>query len=197
MRSIWSSPAFSSGNHCRCRRSDDDQVPALRPRSNVYWTVVRSHNDTGTYWRFPSTEELLVVPLNEIRRTYANSIVSSYRRNLGRQANPTRPNAPPSRGNTSSPSAYSPSSQGPLPSPSQSSTTMAQNDQAHSSNQAPQISQSSKKNVPYFFREQCAGFVVKGNFMTLAAKPQLVEEGEWLAHQSRFAHLIHRDSRAS
>lgn len=104
---------------------------------------------------------------------------------MGRQANPTRPNAPPSRGNTSSPSAYSLSSQGPLPSPSQSSTTMAQNDQAHSSNSAYQTSHNSKKNVPYFFREQCAGFVVKGNFMTLAAKPQLVEEGEWLAHQSR------------
>lgn len=63
---------------------------------------------------------------------------------------------------------------------------MAQVDQAHQSNQAPQSSSNSKKNVPYFFREQCAGFVVKGNFMTLAAKPQLVEEGEWLAHQSGF-----------
>lgn len=36
---------------------------------------------------------------------------------------------------------------------------------------------------PFFFREQYANLIVKGNFMTLAAKPVLVEEGEWLAHQ--------------
>lgn len=38
---------------------------------------------------------------------------------------------------------------------------------------------------PFFFREQYANLIVKGNFMTLAAKPVLVEEGEWLAHQSK------------
>jgi len=36
---------------------------------------------------------------------------------------------------------------------------------------------------PFFFREQYANLIVKGNFMTLAATPVLVEEGEWLAHQ--------------
>ena len=39
--------------------------------------------------------------------------------------------------------------------------------------------------IPLFFRPENAGFIVKGNFMTLAAKPHLVEEGEWLAHQSK------------
>jgi hypothetical protein len=43
----------------------------------------------------------------------------------------------------------------------------------HSTNQRP----------PFFFREQYANLIVKGNFMTLAAKPLLVEEGEWLSHQ--------------
>ena len=38
----------------------------------------------------------------------------------------------------------------------------------------------------YFFREEHAGLIVKGNFMTLAAKPVHVEEGEWLAHQGLF-----------
>lgn len=38
---------------------------------------------------------------------------------------------------------------------------------------------------PFFFREQYANLIVKGNFMTLAAKPVLVEEGEWLAHQGK------------
>lgn len=38
---------------------------------------------------------------------------------------------------------------------------------------------------PFFFREQYANLIVKGNFMTLAAKPVLIEEGEWLAHQGK------------
>jgi len=43
--------------------------------------------------------------------------------------------------------------------------------------------QAANRKPPYFFREDYAGFIVKGNFMTLAAKPQHVEKGEWLAHQ--------------
>ncbi|KAL1306868.1 hypothetical protein AAFC00_005518 [Neodothiora populina] len=39
------------------------------------------------------------------------------------------------------------------------------------------------RNLPFFFREKYATLIVKGNFMTLAAKPVLIEEGEWLAHQ--------------
>lgn len=42
---------------------------------------------------------------------------------------------------------------------------------------------SSSRRPPFFFREEYSGLIVKGNFMTLAAKPKLVEEGEWLAHQ--------------
>lgn len=89
---------------------------------------------------------------------------------------------PPNRGNTSSPTAYgssslsAPSMPAAPASPSLVSTTIA-NDQAHHNNQ--QI-----KKTPLFFREDYAQFIVKGNFMTLAAKPHLVEEGEWLAHQS-------------
>ena len=54
---------------------------------------------------------------------------------------------------------------------------MAQNESAHQSNQSP------VRRTPLFFREENAGFIARGNFMTLALKPQLVEEGEWLAHQ--------------
>ncbi|KAK4965251.1 hypothetical protein LTR66_010402 [Elasticomyces elasticus] len=39
------------------------------------------------------------------------------------------------------------------------------------------------KPVPFFFREKYSELIVKGNFMTLAACPALVDEGEWLAHQ--------------
>jgi hypothetical protein len=90
-------------------------------------------------------------------------------------------NQPPNRGNTSSPTAFNPSGLGapnmPAAPASPSLTTMTTNDQAHQNNQQP-------KKQPIFFREEYAGFIVKGNFMTLAARPHLVEEGEWLAHQS-------------
>jgi hypothetical protein len=33
--------------------------------------------------------------------------------------------------------------------------------------------------------------MVRGNFMTLAAKPILVEEGEWLAHQRKLITVPH------
>lgn len=58
-------------------------------------------------------------------------------------------------------------------------TAMTTNDQAHQNNSGP-------KKVPLFFREEYAGLIVKGNFMTLAAQPHLVEEGEWLAHQGEY-----------
>ena len=45
------------------------------------------------------------------------------------------------------------------------------------------LAPSTSRRPPFFFREEYAGLIVKGNFMTLAAKPKLVEEGEWLAHQ--------------
>lgn len=55
---------------------------------------------------------------------------------------------------------------------------MNTNEQAHQSNQG-------IKKPPFFFREEYTGFIVKGNFMTLAAKPALVEEAEWLSHQGK------------
>ncbi|KAK5016987.1 hypothetical protein LTR60_002138, partial [Cryomyces antarcticus] len=57
---------------------------------------------------------------------------------------------------------------------------MSTNHAASSENVAPEPRPAE---VPYFFREQCAGLVVKGNFMTLAQKPIYVELGEWLGHQ--------------
>lgn len=111
--------------------------------------------------------------------------LSPDRRNFGRGPSQQRssPNQPPSRAGNSSPSAYSPSSLAPpsFPpgapaSPSQSASTMQVNEHAQQSNQG-------ARKPPFFFREEYAGYIVKGNFMTLAAKPHLVEEGEWMAHQ--------------
>jgi hypothetical protein len=114
-------------------------------------------------------------------------------RNFGRQANPTRssPNQQPSRTNTSSPSASSPSAlyppntqqAQPPPSPGGAPVSMNPPEQMQ---QPVQNGQNGRK-LPTFFREDYIGFIVKGNFMTLAAKPALVEEGEWLSHQGNIA----------
>jgi hypothetical protein len=95
--------------------------------------------------------------------------------------NNTNQNQPPNRGNTSSPTAYGASQMGSsgmpaAPASPSLTTAMTTNDQAHQNNQG-------SKKVPIFFREEYSGLIVKGNFMTLAAQPHLVEEGEWLAHQ--------------
>ena len=37
-------------------------------------------------------------------------------------------------------------------------------------------------NIPLFMKDGMQIFIVKGNYMTLAAKPRSVETGEWLAH---------------
>ncbi len=55
-----------------------------------------------------------------------------------------------------------------------------------------QQAQKSQKPL-YFFRDEHAGLIVKGNFMTLAAKPVHVEEGEWLAHQGVSMRPCHFD----
>jgi hypothetical protein len=52
-----------------------------------------------------------------------------------------------------------------------------------------QSQESQPRRPPFFFRDDYANLIVKGNFMTLAAKPVLVEEGEWLAHQGMLSSL--------
>lgn len=51
---------------------------------------------------------------------------------------------------------------------------------------------SGSRRPPFFFREEYSNLIVKGNFMTLAAKPKLVEEGEWLAHTGKLIVLQKR-----
>lgn len=114
----------------------------------------------------------------------ANCTLPNCSRAFGRGSNPARnQNQPPLRTNTASPAAYSQQALGPpsipaAPASPSLTATMASNNQAHQDN--------ASRKVPFFFREENAGFTVKGNFMTLAAKPHLVEEGEWLAHLGQY-----------
>ncbi|KAH0390315.1 Mob1/phocein, partial [Aureobasidium melanogenum] len=103
----------------------------------------------------------------------------SNMRGFGRQSNKTQQN----KASTPSPTMQSPASltpgssqQMPL-SPGLSATAMS------FENRDPSADNLSNQRPPFFFREQYANLIVKGNFMTLAAKPVLIEEGEWLAHQ--------------
>jgi len=45
---------------------------------------------------------------------------------------------------------------------------------------------SPSRRAPFFFREENSSLIAKGNFLTLAAKPEHVDKGEWLAHQGRW-----------
>ena len=40
---------------------------------------------------------------------------------------------------------------------------------------------------PLWLNSQYAKHIVRGNFMTLSARPKTVEPGEWIAHQSKCA----------
>jgi hypothetical protein len=72
------------------------------------------------------------------------------------------------------------------PSPSPAPQSPALHQAMSFENVSPSDSQSSlSRRPPFFFREEYSNLIVKGNFMTLAAKPVLVEEGEWLAHQGK------------
>lgn len=106
---------------------------------------------------------------------------SNPRRGFGRQSNkaPQQQNKggnAPSPSYQTAPSMASSSSQN-LPNSPALSATMSFENVNHSD------SGNQHRNPPFFFREQYANLIVKGNFMTLAAKPVLIEEGEWLAHQ--------------
>ena len=128
--------------------------------------------------------KLSVLERNE---TEAQSdFVASYsRQGFGRQSNKGNP---PGRGNGQQ--APSPTSQGSGSPLSAQMPTVPHSPGPNAPMQfEPEIGsdqQMQKSQKPlYFFRDEHAGLIVKGNFMTLAAKPVHVEEGEWLAHQGK------------
>lgn len=41
--------------------------------------------------------------------------------------------------------------------------------------------------LPLWLNPNYAKHIVKGNFMTLSARPKTVEQGEWIAHQGMLA----------
>ncbi|KAF2019012.1 Mob1/phocein [Aaosphaeria arxii CBS 175.79] len=114
------------------------------------------------------------------------SFFSSVRQGFGGKNKGTQPGKGNGQG-TPSPTtpSYSPSggqipAVPPMPHSPALSSNMSFEGQAA---QEPPTSSSSSRRPPFFFREEYSNLIVKGNFMTLAAKPKLVEEGEWLAHQ--------------
>lgn len=43
--------------------------------------------------------------------------------------------------------------------------------------------------LPLWLNPAYAKHIVKGNFMTLSARPKTVEQGEWIAHQGKPFHI--------
>ena len=41
--------------------------------------------------------------------------------------------------------------------------------------------------LPAWLNRNCAKHIVKGNFMTLSARPKTVEQGEWIGHQGTYS----------
>ncbi|CAK4031176.1 Hypothetical predicted protein [Lecanosticta acicola] len=167
----------------RLQREPPSQRGARYARDNATWRLADSMTNEEKLRDFFA----FAVLLNGAVATKADYIYHS--RNFARQQQ-TRPNPnqnqnqnqSPSRTNTSSPSAYSSSGLAPpsIPAvpgpPSMTTNNMQANEQAQQSKQG-------EKRIPLFFREKYTTLIVKGNFMTLAAKPVLVEEGEWMSHQ--------------
>ncbi|KAK8252186.1 protein kinase-like protein activator [Phyllosticta capitalensis] len=112
------------------------------------------------------------------------SFFSSVRQGFGgRKGNSNQQQPPPPKGNNSPTTSYQNSPQQSYqPAPVNQSPAMSAS--AASEAHHDQTShQSGTRKPPYFFRDEYANLIVKGNFMTLAARPKMVDEGEWLAHQ--------------
>ncbi|KAF2740026.1 Mob1/phocein [Polyplosphaeria fusca] len=115
------------------------------------------------------------------------SFFSSVRQGFGGRSNKGNQ---PGKGNGGTPSPTTPgyshsptSSQPPAVPPMPHSPALSSAMSFESQGPPPDAMPSGNRRPPFFFREEYAGLIVKGNFMTLAAKPKLVEEGEWMAHQ--------------
>ncbi|KAH6615339.1 protein kinase-like protein activator [Boeremia exigua] len=112
------------------------------------------------------------------------SFFSSVRQGLAGRSNKSNQQQQPGKSGTPPPTgqySQSPTSQQAPQPPMPHSPAMSASMSFEAGAESP--AQSGNRRPPFFFREEYSNLIVKGNFMTLAAKPKLVEEGEWLAHQ--------------
>ncbi|KAF1994605.1 protein kinase-like protein activator [Amniculicola lignicola CBS 123094] len=115
----------------------------------------------------------------------ASSFFSSVRQGFGGGRSTKQPGKGNGQGTPSPTAPYAPSptsSQAPSVPPMPHSPALS-SAMSFESQGISESAPSSSRRPPFFFREEYSNLIVKGNFMTLAAKPKLVDEGEWLAHQ--------------
>ncbi|KAL5120247.1 hypothetical protein ACEQ8H_001805 [Pleosporales sp. CAS-2024a] len=112
------------------------------------------------------------------------SFFSSVRQGLaGRSNKGTQHQGKGGSSSPTAPYANSPTSQQPPSVPPMPNSPALSSAMSFESQGPPESSVSAgSRRPPFFFREEYSNLIVKGNFMTLAAKPKFVEEGEWLAH---------------
>ena len=65
----------------------------------------------------------------------------------------------------------------------ESSGTMQSGDEAINSYRLP-------RPLPLWLNAQYGKHIVRGNFMTLSARPKTVEQGEWIAHQGMYKAIV-------
>ncbi len=53
------------------------------------------------------------------------------------------------------------------------------------------------KPLPLWLNANCTKHIVKGNFMTLSARPKTVEQGEWIAHQGKRSPIVEAARKAN
>lgn len=99
-------------------------------------------------------------------------------------AQPTSPTGTPQSGQSSTSLAPR---MPPLPSSPSLSQTLSMDDSTGSlpSNDALSVYNLANPK-PLWLNDAYAKHIVKGNFMTLSARPKTVEQGEWIAHQGEF-----------
>jgi hypothetical protein len=125
-----------------------------------------------------------------------NLLYSSGRFRGGGKNGGTKSPGPPNGAQPTSPTGTSPGGQSskslaprmpPLPSSPSLSQTLSMNDSTGSLPRNDALSVYNLPNPkPLWLNDAYAKHIVKGNFMTLSARPKTVEQGEWIAHQGEF-----------
>lgn len=64
-------------------------------------------------------------------------------------------------------------------------TNLSANNMTPSSPNDPLVAYNLPNPKPLWLNAAHAKHIVKGNFMTLSTKPKTLEQGEWIAHQSK------------
>lgn len=129
-------------------------------------------------------EEVLLTRLSYRSGRFRGGGKSNGSKSPGLPPNGTSPTSPTGNSQSSSPATSTAPRVPPLPnSPSLSSTLSMDDSNVGLPSNDPLSCYNLPRPKPLWLNEAHARHIVKGNFMTLSARPKTVEQGEWIAHQ--------------